>query len=61
MTNKKRVNCYKCEYLYVTWDPKNPRGCKYFGFKSKLLPSIVVFRSSGKRCEAFKAKSTYLK
>lgn len=53
---QKRVNCLKCEYYYITWDMNNPKGCKFFNFKSKLMPSLVVFRSSGKPCEAFKPK-----
>lgn len=52
----KRINCVRCVYYYVTWDPKSPKGCKYFGFKSKLLPSQVVFNNSGSPCEAFKQK-----
>lgn len=51
-----RPNCMKCIYYYVTWDPSRPRGCKFFGFKSRAMPSAVVFRSSGSECEAFKKK-----
>jgi len=51
-----KVNCIKCEYYYVTWDPARPRGCKFFGFKSYVMPSLVVFKSSGKDCEAYKVK-----
>lgn len=51
-----RINCHKCIYYYVTWDPRSPKGCKFFGFKTKLMPSLLVFRSSGKECHAFKAK-----
>lgn len=51
-----KVNCMKCVYFYVTWDPNNPRGCKFFGFKSKAIPSAVVKRSSGRECEAFQLK-----
>lgn len=56
MTNKKRVNCLKCRYFHITWDKYNPKGCKYFGFKTRAIPSLIVYRSSGKRCEAFKPK-----
>ncbi|MCT4583745.1 MAG: uracil-DNA glycosylase [Peptostreptococcaceae bacterium] len=52
----KKINCYKCIYFYTTWDEKNPRGCKYFGFKSKMMPSLVVFKSSNNECKAFKEK-----
>lgn len=51
-----RINCMKCTYYYVTWDPAKPRGCKFFGFKSQAMPSQVVLKSSGKDCEAFTAK-----
>lgn len=56
MSENNRVNCTKCKYYYVTWDPNNPKGCKMFGFKTKLMPSLYVFKSSGKPCEAFSPK-----
>lgn len=52
-----RVNCIKCEYYYVTWDNKNPKGCKYFGFKSKEMPSNIVLRNSGEICKIYKEKA----
>lgn len=51
-----RINCMKCQYYYVTWDPARPRGCQFFGFKSYVMPSQVVFKSSGNPCEGFKEK-----
>ena len=59
MSDNKRVNCFKCKYFYITWDENNPKGCSYFGFKSRQLPSIVVRNSSGKPCEAFACKPEY--
>lgn len=56
MSRKKRINCFKCIHFYITWDENNPRGCKYFGFKTRLLPSAAVFQSSGRRCQAFAEK-----
>ncbi|NLT94812.1 MAG: uracil-DNA glycosylase [Clostridia bacterium] len=51
-----RINCLKCQYFYITWDKNFPRGCKAFGFKTKNLPSLVVFQSSGQSCQHFKPK-----
>lgn len=51
-----RIDCHKCKYYYVTWDPNNPHGCRQFGFKSKQLPSVVVYKSSGNPCNGFEAK-----
>lgn len=45
-----RINCMKCEHFYITWDPKHPRGCRVYGFKTQQLPSLVVFQSSGTPC-----------
>ncbi|GAA3406407.1 uracil-DNA glycosylase [Paenibacillus hodogayensis] len=56
MPEQKRIDCLKCIHFYVTWDPKLPKGCKAFGFKSQGLPSQVVFSSSGKPCMHFAAK-----
>ncbi len=54
MTEK--VNCPNCKYYYITWDRNMPYGCKAFGFKSRQIPSLVVFQSSGKACQAFEVK-----
>ena len=53
----KRINCRKCKYFFVTWEAKKPYGCKAYGFKSALIPSLVVFQSSGSNCTMFKLKT----
>ena len=55
MINEK-VNCYKCIYFYITWDPTFPKGCKFYGFKSVNLPYILVKQSSGLSCGKFTSK-----
>ncbi len=50
------VNCFDCEYFFVTWDQQNPRGCKAYGFKTRELPSTVVKKSSGLECMKYKRK-----
>ena len=55
----KRINCRKCEYYFVTWEPKQPHGCRAYGFKSVQIPSMVVLRSSGSACSLFKEKHTH--
>jgi len=54
--SEKRVNCFKCKHFYITWDKRFPYGCRAFGFKSKLLPSIEVFKASGQKCLQFTPK-----
>ena len=54
----KRVNCGACKHYYVTWDPKFPKGCRAFQFKTSNLPSMEVFRSSGEACLKFEDKRT---
>lgn len=56
MSEDYKRNCYKCKFFYVTWEPKHPNGCKAMGFKSKLLPSITVYKNSGKPCQLFTEK-----
>jgi len=51
-----KVNCFNCIYFSVTWDPKTPKGCKFFGFKSENMPSATVYESTGKNCIAFEQK-----
>jgi hypothetical protein len=52
-----KVDCYRCQFFYVTWDKKFPYGCKAMGFKSKGLPKEVVFESSGRQCLSFSPKA----
>ncbi len=52
----KRVNCKRCYYYFVTWESQKPHGCKAFGFKSHLIPSMVVRQSSGTNCQKFMDK-----
>ncbi|QCU90029.1 uracil-DNA glycosylase [Thiomicrorhabdus sediminis] len=56
MKDKKPIDCFQCKNFYVTWDANAPRGCKAFGFKTRRLPSEVVFESSGEECLMFKPK-----
>lgn len=51
-------NCMRCTHFYVTWDARFPRGCRYFGFKTKELPSISVFKNTGSNCPVFTPRST---
>jgi len=55
MVNEK-INCTKCIYYYITWDPSFPKGCKFYGFKSSNLPSILVKQSSGMACGKYTPK-----
>jgi len=54
---KKRIDCRKCKHFHVTWDRVFPYGCNAMGFKSAVLPSIEVFRSSGMPCLKYEQKS----
>jgi len=57
MDNTQRRNCFKCQFFYITWDSRHPNGCKAMGFKTRSLPSVVVFQSSGKPCAFYKEKT----
>jgi hypothetical protein len=46
-------DCLKCRHFKVTWDPAFPRGCEIFGIKGKNLPSVAVFRATGRHCPSF--------
>lgn len=58
MTTAQAIPCKRCIYYYITWDPSAPNGCKFHGFKSKLLPSVVVYQSSMMNCQAFTQKNS---
>jgi hypothetical protein len=52
----KHPDCLKCEHFFVTWEAAHPRGCRAYGFKSRQLPSLVVFGQSGSPCRSFQQK-----
>jgi hypothetical protein len=52
----RRVNCRRCVYFFVTWEKGKPYGCKAYGFKAHIIPSLVVFQSSGVPCTMFRLK-----
>lgn len=51
-----RIACMKCKHYHVTFDPKAPRGCKLYGFKSAVMPYVLVKQSSGQDCTSFEEK-----
>jgi hypothetical protein len=48
------IDCHKCTYYYVTWNPDFPHGCRAMGFESRRYPVNEV-RSimNGKDCLLF--------
>ena len=50
------VNCYQCEYLFITHEKNKRYGCRKFGFKGPYFPSITVFSTTGTKCAYFKTK-----
>ena len=56
MNKTNSIDCFKCRHFYITWDANQSRGCKAFGFKTKQMPSNVVFETSGAECLKFVAK-----
>jgi len=55
---KNKIVCQKCKYYYVTWVNSTPHGCKAYGFKSKMIPSVVVKNSSSQDCSFYEKKNT---
>ena len=45
-----RLNCRGCRHFFVTYEPRNPWGCRQFGFKGKNLPAQIVYQSTGMQC-----------
>jgi hypothetical protein len=57
MNEEKIISCVGCQYYYITWERKHPKGCKYFGFKSLQMPCAVVKNTSGAYCNMYTPKS----
>jgi len=51
-----KAACLNCRHFYITWDEFFPRGCKALGFKSREVPSKVVYESSGIECQKFEPR-----
>jgi len=50
-------NCLKCVHFKVSWDPLFPYSCVIFAIKSRFMPSLEVFRSTGNNCPSFQKKN----
>ncbi|PIQ03209.1 MAG: uracil-DNA glycosylase [Piscirickettsiaceae bacterium CG_4_9_14_3_um_filter_43_564] len=55
------IDCFKCRHFYITWDANQPKGCKAFRFKTKFMPSTLVFETSGHDCLKFSPKTNQRK
>ena len=40
----------------MSWDPRLPNSCKFYGFKTRNLPSADVLRLDGQPCQGFAVK-----
>lgn len=47
------INCALCRYFFVTHIKVTPWGCSKFNFRSRVLPSQLVFSSTGTKCAYF--------
>ena len=54
--NEERINCFKCSFFKITWNPRFPYACRAYGFKGQNLPSQDVLSASGLVCMHFKPK-----
>jgi len=45
-----------CRHFFITYESSHPYGCRALGFKSKEMPSRVVYASSGMECQSFVKK-----
>lgn len=54
--NKREIKCALCESFFVTHIKSTPWGCRKFGFRSQILPSQLVFSSTGMKCAYFKTR-----
>lgn len=55
---KEKPICRNCKHFYVTWDSQAPNGCRAFGFKGRMMPSISVKKESGNECMKFTPKNS---
>jgi hypothetical protein len=53
---RRHVACYKCRYYQVTYDIRQPYGCRAHGFKTPRNPAQIVLESSGIECQLFELR-----
>lgn len=46
-----RNPCLSCRHYYLTYDPRQPYGCRAMGFKSAKAPNLIAFETSGMICQ----------
>jgi len=51
-----KPNCMKCKYFYITWNNKQPNGCRMYRIVTKHIPSLEVLRHTGTNCIGFEEK-----
>ncbi|MDR2447956.1 MAG: hypothetical protein LBD58_11840 [Treponema sp.] len=50
------IDCRKCSYFKITWEPAFPHACLVFDIKSRNFPSLEVFQATGRQCPSFQEK-----
>jgi hypothetical protein len=50
-------DCWKCQFLKITYLRETPYSCAFMGFRSQWLPSLEVLRADGDFCRGFQPKS----
>jgi hypothetical protein len=55
--NKRHVACIHCRYYQVTYDVRQPYGCRAHAFKSPRNPAVIVYESSGIECQLFEQRN----
>ena len=48
--------CQQCQFFYITYNAKTPRGCRAFQFETNGNPSDAVYEQSGVSCLKFQPK-----
>ena len=51
-----KIDCLQCKHFVITWNPKFPKACKLYGFKSIYYPSSEVLKATGEECIGFEIK-----
>ncbi len=49
--------CLSCRHYYLTYEVRQPYGCRAMGFRSLKIPSQVAFENSGMCCQLMEPKT----
>lgn len=56
-----KPKCIQCIHYQVTYNPRQPHGCKAYRFQGMGLPSLTIKKETGQDCLAYEQRKNLKK